>query len=888
MNPALFPTYNSPDQQVDMIGRTLSHYKILEKLGSGGMGDVYLAEDTQLDRKVAFKILPPEMAEDEKLRERFKREAKAIAALDHPNIVQVFSVEEAEGIHFITMQLVQGETLKTLLPKDGLPLSKFFDIAIPLADAVAAAHQEGITHRDLKPDNLMVSEDGRVKVLDFGLAKPTGGVSGAGSVSELRTAARTEVGVIVGTLNYMSPEQAQGKSMDARSDIFSLGIVLYEMLTGRRPFGGETSAEVLSSIIKDAPPPVTTTKREVPRELARLIQRCLVKEPGRRLQSALDLRNELEELKKDRDLGRHRTPASTWIMRGAAVAGLLAVVAFLWNLVPGERIPRFVNAVQVTSAVGVEEYPAWSPDAQILAYQSNQSGNWDIWVAPIGGEPLNRTGDYEGDDRLPSWSPDGSRIAFLSARDGGGVYEMSALAGTPRKVSSVNALYTSRPQWSADGDELSYSGIEILDADEPVFVEIVSLRGDESRRIPLPELPNLVWDLSWSPDGRFLAFVDAGGSTETAEVTRLGVLRLSDGEVLFRTDGRTNDRSPNWSSDGRTLYFVSNRGGAMDLWAQPLAEDRTAIDPPAPLTTGMGFRNVQLSPDEIRLAYSKGRPVSNAFRISLSAERPVTWADAEQLSFDQAFVEFLDISQDGDRLLVSSDRAGNPDLWLMFLQTGELRQLTTDIAPDWNPRWSPDERDIAFYSHRSGNRDIWIMPASGGSSRQLTRNDDEDWLLSWSHDGTKVAYLSSRGMKPWVVPADGGEPRQLREYAVDFALEWSPDGKWLAFVGEADLGPYVWRVPVEGGEPERLTKGQVRTFRWARDGKKIYYLGRGDRAGTIWELSLEDGSEHPLTDFVGRRGSLGGLGLSTDGRDLYFTWEEDLGDIWVMDVTDER
>ena len=261
-----------------MIGQTLAHYKILQKIGSGGMGDVYLAEDTKLDRKVALKVLPPELAESEERRARFQREAKAIAALDHPNIVHVYSVEEAEGIHFITMQLVQGKTLTKLLPRSGFPLNKFFDLAIPLAGAVAAAHQEGIMHRDLKPDNVMVTDDGRVKVLDFGLAKPTARLVGARAESELPTVVKTQEGVIVGTLNYMSPEQAQGKTVDARSDIFSLGIVLYEMLTGTRPFGGESPAEVLSNIIKDTPASVTDVNPLVPRDLAKLVKRCLAKD----------------------------------------------------------------------------------------------------------------------------------------------------------------------------------------------------------------------------------------------------------------------------------------------------------------------------------------------------------------------------------------------------------------------------------------------------------------------------------------------------------------------------------------------------------------------------------------------------------------------------------
>src|SRR3990172_3572461 len=285
-----------------MIGRTLSHYKILQKLGSGGMGDVYLAEDNELGRQIALKVLPPELAESEERRSRFQREAKAVAALNHPHIVTVHSVEEAQGVHFITMELVRGKTLSEVIPRKGLSLAKFFEIAIPLADAVAAAHEKGVLHRDLKPDNLMLSDEGRLKILDFGLAKlkPEAGVSG---ISEQPTNARTEEGRIVGTVVYMSPEQAEGKALDSRSDIFSLGIVLYEMATGERPFQGETTASVLSSILKDTPKSVTEINPALPSLVGRIVRRCLVKDAENRYQTAKDLRNELQELKREVDSG---------------------------------------------------------------------------------------------------------------------------------------------------------------------------------------------------------------------------------------------------------------------------------------------------------------------------------------------------------------------------------------------------------------------------------------------------------------------------------------------------------------------------------------------------------------------------------------------------------
>jgi non-specific serine/threonine protein kinase len=280
-----------------MVGKKLAHYEIREKLGEGGMGEVYVAEDTRLDRRVALKVLPEKMAEDPERLERFEREAKAVAALNHPNIVTIHSVEEADGHHFITMELVEGKTLAESLLKGALSLESFFEVAARLADALCAAHGQGITHRDLKPANVMVGDDGRVKVLDFGLAKLRG-LGPTSETTELATATMTQQGMILGTVPYMSPEQLQGKPVDHRSDIFSLGIVLYETATGRRPFQGETSVDLISAILRDSPRPVTEVKVDLPADLGRIVRRCLEKDPQRRFQSVQDIRTELEDLQR--------------------------------------------------------------------------------------------------------------------------------------------------------------------------------------------------------------------------------------------------------------------------------------------------------------------------------------------------------------------------------------------------------------------------------------------------------------------------------------------------------------------------------------------------------------------------------------------------------------
>jgi serine/threonine-protein kinase len=370
-------------------GKTLGHYRIERPIGQGGMGEVFLAEDTKLDRKVALKVLPEEMATDPDRLARFQREAKAVAALSHPHIVTLFSVEEDRGTHFLTMELIEGNSLDQGIPRDGMPLTRVFDIGIALADALAAAHEKGIIHRDLKPANVMVTKDGRVKVLDFGLAKlalgepRTGGSSGRPTIDAPTSAPTgavgmskplTAAGMVMGTAPYMSPEQVNGQEVDARTDLFSLGVVLYEMATGRRPFGGKTSAETISSILRDVPRPLTEARRDAPRQLARIIDHCLKKDPEERFQSAKDVRNELRELRKEADSGRLELDemgvpaASARPTSGSTPSGI-------HRSTPGTALPASSPGVHASGAVlsgatpaaGVSRRWLWAAGAVVLA-----------------------------------------------------------------------------------------------------------------------------------------------------------------------------------------------------------------------------------------------------------------------------------------------------------------------------------------------------------------------------------------------------------------------------------------------------------------------------------------------------------------------------------------
>ncbi|MCK5406683.1 MAG: serine/threonine protein kinase, partial [Candidatus Krumholzibacteria bacterium] len=371
-------------------GKTFGHYEIIERIGKGGMGEVYKARDTRLDREIAIKILPKDTADSDRLK-RFEREAKAVAALKHPNIVTIHSVEEIDGRPCLTMELIDGKTLSELIPSGGLPLEQYFELAIPLSVALVAAHAKGITHRDLKPPNVMVDADGTLKVLDFGLAKLFAAPDGSEDATVVGEDSATGEGRVLGTVYYMSPEQAEAKPLDQRSDIFSLGVVLYEMATGKRPFSGDTPISTISAILKDTQPSVTEVRENLPRHLARVINRCLEKNPDKRFQTARDVANELEGLQKEVESGDIEQVISASMSRDSLdlprqkrrgpwllIAGVVVVAAAAAALFFGKRSEpgseRDVTTRPMTSMVGMEIAGSWSPDGGFFAYSHSMAG----------------------------------------------------------------------------------------------------------------------------------------------------------------------------------------------------------------------------------------------------------------------------------------------------------------------------------------------------------------------------------------------------------------------------------------------------------------------------------------------------------------------------------
>ena len=623
-----------------MIGTQLGHYRIERLLGSGGMGEVYVADDLKLGRRVALKILSTELTGDPNRRERFEREARAAAALNHPNIVTIHSVEEVDGIPFLTLELLDGKTLNEVIPAQGLPLDRLLTLAIPLTDAVGAAHQAGITHRDLKPANVMITADGRVKVLDFGLAKVREEAQ-ANAETLMPTAALTGEGRIVGTVMYMSPEQAEGKPVDQRSDVFSLGIILYEMATGVRPFAGDTQMSILSAIMKDTPKPITEARVGLPRELSKIVSRCLAKDPEDRYQAAKDLRNDLRALKNELTSGeivpltasgvaaappvpRAPTRSRVFVLVVVATLVVAAVVGgFLWSnrtvnsTTSAARPFDSINLSRLTTT-GTAGLAAMSRDGRYVAHVSTRDGKQSLWLRQVA-----TTSNVEivppGEVRYVgvSFSPDGNHIYYAAYARGsnlGNMYRVPVLGGGARLIAEdVDTLAT----FSPDGSQLAFLRGD-PDARESAVI-VATADGANQRKLAVRKIPLEfpLLGLSWSPDGKTIA---ATGSN---------VADLS-GQVVLVDAASGTERvlpTPHWRQVAGVAWLAD--GGGLLVNAQETAGEASSQIFLVPYPSGEPRR---LTNDLSSYAGLSVAPDGRSF-VSIRNERRATiWT----LPFDQA------------------------------------------------------------------------------------------------------------------------------------------------------------------------------------------------------------------------------------------------------------
>ncbi len=796
-----------------MISRTFGHYKIIEKIGAGGMGEVYRALDTRLDREIAIKILPEGTSDPERLK-RFEREARTVAALKHPNIVTIHSVEEIDGRSCLTMELVDGKTLAELIPAGGLLLERFFELAIPLSEALIAAHTRGITHRDLKPPNVMVDADGTLKVLDFGLAKLFAAPDGSEDATFVGEESVTGEGRVLGTVYYMSPEQAEAKPLDQRSDIFSLGVVLYEMATGKRPFAGDTPISTISSILKDTPPPVTEVRENLPRHLARVVNRCLEKNPDKRFQTARDVANELEGLQKEVESGdiEQAITASMsrssldvpWHRRGGAwplIAGAIVIAAAAGAFFFGKRsrtAPELeLSTRPMTSMVGVEIAGSWSPDGGFFAYAHSMSGPLDIFVVSAsGGDPIKLV-ESPYDDISPRWSPDNRWVAFVSGRNNeSGIYIVPPLGGQIQKVVETGM--------------------------SPLSLQMQATLGSNP----------------WSPDGRTLLFA----RNDDSGITRIWTIDFETrNETPLDTQAGPDesDSAPTYSRAGDQIAFCRSDNTSSRLMVMPAGGGR----PEEFLVTDNEQEFTPCwAPDGETIVY--GGWVGGVYTVNVRSGKARQVTTGETLGMPI-------VARDG-RILYSTS-THQTDLYVQDIDDGSTERLTLHTKDNFTSSFSPDGSQVAYMSSRTGNQEIWLLDRNGGSERQLTNREAGDWSPDWSPDGRVIVFASlhggTRGI--WIASVEGGALRKLGDHVPRSDPHWSPDGSMIGFVGYEEGTPSLFVIDPGGGNKRKVLDG-VQAFDWYPDSKHIIYSRLEGARTEMWVGNIETGETAVLlaTPFV--------------------------------------
>ncbi|MGE0453178.1 MAG: protein kinase [Vicinamibacteria bacterium] len=851
---------SAADQPTRLAPATrLGPYEIVGPLGRGGMGEVYRARDTRLEREVAIKLLPPELAGDEQFKVRFEREAKAVSALNHPHICTLHDVGQEtlgeERLHFLVLELIEGESLAERIGQGPLSLDEVLLYGKQVASALDAAHRRGIVHRDLKPGNVMITRTG-AKLVDFGLARAGDGGM-ADRLSTLETAARplTEQGTILGTYQYMAPEQLEGAVADARTDIFALGALLYEMATGRRAFEGKNRTSLIAAIVSSQPPPISAVQGMSPPALDHVVRKCLEKDPDDRWQSARDVMAELQWIAEGGS--RAGLPALVATRRRVreglawSISAILALAAVGLGIAWARRAPSPLPVVRFTVAnpEGVTAIgpPVASPDGRFIAFDAaDTGGKRQIWLRPMDSLEARPLAGSEGVVR-PFWSPDSRFVAFVS----GGKLRKLAVTGGPAQT-ICDAPTGADGSWSPNGvilfDGTDTDPIHRVDAAGGVAKVAVSV-------VPDKGVSSVGWP-EFLPDGRhYLYMIGAQSDDRTLMV---GELDSTESKPLFKTMSRVVYAPPGY------LLYVREQ----TLVAQPFdAAKQKLAGEPVPLGEGLGIDNVGGA------SFSVSSSGALAFRAGETQGRRLVWMDRngkETPALDEA-KNYVDtgLSPDGKRLAFDvTEPGGKGDIWIRDLARGVTSRFTFDPESEFGPTWSPDGRKIVF-SKQAKAWDLFVKDAAGtGEPEPLLQNDENKYVTDWTRDGKYVIYASNNkdtSWDLWALPVSG-ERKPLPLVRTKFAEHGgvvSPDGRFLAYrsneSGRSEV--YVQEFPEARSKWQVSAEGGFDPF-WRADGREIYYRGRDTR---LMVVSVETGAAFstgtPQPLFQARFASIAARGL---------------------------
>jgi len=812
------------------VGTRLGPYEIVAPLGAGGMGEVYRARDPKLNREVAIKVLPVAVAADAERLARFEREAQLLASLNHPNIAAIYGLDDEDDVLFLVLELVEGEDLAERLKRGAIPLDEALEIAKQIALALEEAHEKGIVHRDLKPANVKLTQDGKVKVLDFGLAKAystdaSGGAPLDSGNSPTMTHAATMAGMILGTAAYMSPEQARAKSVDNRADIWAFGVVLYEMLKGEQLFHGETVSDTLAAVLTREFDP-KTLKAVAPAALRQLLRSCLERNPKNRLHDIADARIVIDDLLSGRTDTVDAAPSGDALLeaRGvgwpAKLAWMAAGVAFgalaLTGLGRTLLAPQPVRLPVVRSLTysGTSGDASISPDGKNVAFVSDRDGNARIWLKQLAsGEEVGLT---EGRDFAPRISPDASTVLFIRAAESGlELFRVPLVGGEPRRL----ARNITSADWSPDGGKIAFA----RDLGQRSQVIVIAADGGEEK--VLVEREGFLRGVAWSPNGTRIAVLEAS-RVNTIGYRALATVDVASGawRELFQLPAGSPTTDPCWDGDDALIFARSPTQAAHGeavLWRLALGSTT-----PQSVFSFLSLPRRIESAGPGALLFDGGGIHQNLFEAVDGHAFARTLTGGPTIDRQPAF------SPDGRRVVFSSDRSGSLDLWSLEVQTGAVRRLTFDAADDWDPHWSPDGKHLLWSSNRSGHFEIWIAETDGTGARQVTADGVDAENPTMSLEGSWIVYSSGNPAAPgiWKIRPDGGGAAHLLKGT--FLLpELAPKTGWIAAVDSSRLAGDLRRVQIirleDGAVVAELfvqgRSGNIGRSRWMPDGRTLVW-----------------------------------------------------------------